>query len=109
MHLLVLNYSIHGQVFHLLLLNSFSFFIQKIRKFGGIKEENLYTFFFVRMSETYTMSNNEVVQHYLSSTIPDEIAKNLKEIFPEFGDLDDEEVLLQQVFQNLCCFLFKII
>ncbi|CAA2999405.1 E3 ubiquitin ligase BIG BROTHER-like [Olea europaea var. sylvestris] len=48
------------------------------------------------MSETYTMSNNEVVQHYLSSTIPDEIAKNLKEIFPEFGDLDDEEVLLQQ-------------
>ncbi|KAL2453961.1 E3 ubiquitin ligase BIG BROTHER [Abeliophyllum distichum] len=48
------------------------------------------------MSETYTMSNNEVVRHYWSGTIPAEIAKNFKEIFPEFGDLEDEEVLLQQ-------------
>lgn len=50
----------------------------------------------VRTSETYTMSNNEVVHPYFNGTIPAEVAKNLKEIFPEFGDLDDEEVLLQQ-------------
>ncbi|CAI9767651.1 unnamed protein product [Fraxinus pennsylvanica] len=40
------------------------------------------------------LDNLYISEH--SGTAVDEIAKNLKEIFPEFGNLDDEEVLLQQ-------------
>ncbi|PIN11933.1 putative E3 ubiquitin ligase [Handroanthus impetiginosus] len=46
------------------------------------------------MSEAQMM-NNEVYNHYLSGMTPAEIA-HLKEICPEFGDLNDEEVLLLQ-------------
>ncbi|XP_057481423.1 E3 ubiquitin ligase BIG BROTHER-related-like isoform X3 [Actinidia eriantha] len=42
-------------------------------------------------------------EHSLNGTIPAEIAENLKEIFPEFGDLNYEEVLQHQesVYQSL--------
>lgn len=50
------------------------------------------------MSETSMIGNNEIRSHYLNGKIPDEIAENLKEFFPEHGDLSFEEVLLQQVF-----------
>ncbi|KAI5670131.1 hypothetical protein M9H77_10495 [Catharanthus roseus] len=48
------------------------------------------------MSETSMIGNNEIRSHYLNGKIPDEIAENLKEFFPEHGDLSFEEVLLQQ-------------
>ncbi|GFY84254.1 hypothetical protein Acr_03g0010280 [Actinidia rufa] len=42
-------------------------------------------------------------EHSLNGTIPAEIAENLKEFFPEFGDLNYEEVLQHQesVYQSL--------
>lgn len=49
------------------------------------------------MSDTSMMSNNEAYNHYLNGMTPSEIAVHFKEIYPEFGDLDVEEVLLQQV------------
>ncbi|KAL3524240.1 hypothetical protein ACH5RR_017074 [Cinchona calisaya] len=48
------------------------------------------------MSETFMIDNSEVHNLYLSDRIPAEIAENLKEFFPEHGDLSYEEVLLQQ-------------
>lgn len=47
------------------------------------------------MSEAPVM-NNEVYNHFLS---PAEIAEHLKDIYPEFGDLNTEELLLMQVNQ----------
>lgn len=49
------------------------------------------------MSETFMIDNNELQSHYLNGKIPAEIAENLKEFFPEQGDISFEEVLLQQV------------
>ncbi|CAA3001681.1 E3 ubiquitin ligase BIG BROTHER-like [Olea europaea subsp. europaea] len=48
------------------------------------------------MSDTSMMSNNEAYNHYLNGMTPSEIAVHFKEIYPEFGDLNVEEVLLQQ-------------
>ncbi|KAL2558587.1 E3 ubiquitin ligase BIG BROTHER-like [Forsythia ovata] len=48
------------------------------------------------MSETSLMSNNEAYNQYLNGMTPSEIAVHFKEIYPEFGDLNVEEVLLQQ-------------
>ncbi|KAK6117595.1 hypothetical protein DH2020_048660 [Rehmannia glutinosa] len=42
------------------------------------------------------MMNNEVYNHYLTGMTPDEIAEHFKDIYPEFGDLNVEEVLLMQ-------------
>ncbi|XP_049348688.1 E3 ubiquitin-protein ligase BIG BROTHER-like isoform X2 [Solanum verrucosum] len=42
------------------------------------------------------MSNSLLHSHYSSGGIPSEIAENLKDLFPEDGDLSYEEVLLQQ-------------
>ncbi|KAM3382066.1 E3 ubiquitin-protein ligase BIG BROTHER [Capsicum galapagoense] len=42
------------------------------------------------------MSNSLLQTHYSSGGIPSEIAENLKDFFPEDGDLSYEEVLLQQ-------------
>ncbi|CAI9768203.1 unnamed protein product [Fraxinus pennsylvanica] len=42
------------------------------------------------------MSNNEAYNHDLNGMSPSEISVHFKEIYPEFGDLDVEEVLLQQ-------------
>ncbi|KAI3458189.1 hypothetical protein Pfo_014852 [Paulownia fortunei] len=42
------------------------------------------------------MMNGEEYNHFLNGLTPVEIAEYLKDIFPEFGDLDVEEVLLQQ-------------
>lgn len=42
------------------------------------------------------MSNSLLHSHYSSGGIPSEIAENLKDFFPEDGDLSYEEVLLQQ-------------
>ncbi|GFZ15297.1 hypothetical protein Acr_24g0014870 [Actinidia rufa] len=41
-------------------------------------------------------------EHFLNGTIPAEIAENLNEFFPEFGDLNYEEVLQHQesVYQS---------
>ncbi|KAK6117556.1 hypothetical protein DH2020_048711 [Rehmannia glutinosa] len=47
------------------------------------------------MSEA-PMMNNEVYNHYLTGMTPDEIAEHFKDIYPEFGDLNVEEVLLMQ-------------
>lgn len=47
------------------------------------------------------MSNSLLHGHYSSGGIPSEIAENLKDFFPEDGDLSYEEVLLQQVSQNV--------
>lgn len=46
--------------------------------------------------ETFTMSNSLLHTHYSSGGIPSEIAENIKDLFPEDGDLSYEEVLLQQ-------------
>lgn len=48
------------------------------------------------MSEA-SMMNNEVNSHYLTGMTPAEIAQHLKDICPEFGDLNVEEVLMMQV------------
>ncbi|CAA2983400.1 E3 ubiquitin ligase BIG BROTHER-like [Olea europaea subsp. europaea] len=42
------------------------------------------------------MSNNEAHNHYLNGISPSEISVHFKEIYPEFGDLNVQEVLLQQ-------------
>ncbi|KAI3471104.1 hypothetical protein Pfo_027767 [Paulownia fortunei] len=47
------------------------------------------------MSEA-PMMNNEVCNLYLTGMTPAEIAEHLKDICPEFGDLNAEEVLLMQ-------------
>ncbi|KAG8390294.1 hypothetical protein BUALT_Bualt01G0068600 [Buddleja alternifolia] len=47
------------------------------------------------MSEA-PMMNNEVYNHSLTGMTPAEIAEHLKDICPEFGDLNVEEVLLMQ-------------
>lgn len=46
------------------------------------------------------MSNSLLHTHYSSGGIPSEIAENIKDLFPEDGDLSYEEVLLQQVLWN---------
>ena len=43
-------------------------------------------------------------EHFLNGTIPAEIAENLNEFFPEFGDLNYEEVLQHQVLTTLGIF-----
>lgn len=53
------------------------------------------------------MSNSLLQTHYSSGGIPSEIAENLKDFFPEDGDLSYEEVLLQQVLQNEMNILHK--
>ncbi|GFP84772.1 E3 ubiquitin ligase big brother [Phtheirospermum japonicum] len=42
------------------------------------------------------MMNNEVYNHYLTGMTPDEIAQHFKDICPEFGDLNADEVLFMQ-------------
>ncbi|KAL6526952.1 hypothetical protein OROGR_016042 [Orobanche gracilis] len=41
-------------------------------------------------------TNNEGYNHYLTGLAPDEIAEHFKDICPEFGDLNVEEVVLMQ-------------
>lgn len=41
--------------------------------------------------------NAEEYSHHFSGMVPAEIAEYLKNVFPEFGNLDVEEFLLQQV------------
>ncbi|KAL8519388.1 hypothetical protein ACS0TY_010358 [Phlomoides rotata] len=47
--------------------------------------------------------NNEVYNNFVTVMTPDEIAEHLKDIYPEFGDLNTEELLLMQesAFQYL--------
>lgn len=61
---------------------------------GGLK--NRLQQIHLMMSEAPLM-NNEVYNHNLTGMTPAEIAEHLKDVCPEFGDLNIEELLLMQV------------
>ncbi|CAI9092170.1 OLC1v1027349C1 [Oldenlandia corymbosa var. corymbosa] len=48
------------------------------------------------MSEAFAMDNSDIQSLYFSDRIPAEIAENMKELFPDHGELSYEEVLLEQ-------------